>query len=331
MIKRIFYTLWKLVVAGTVLLFIASHFSTVIHGFSTRYITHPVRGFYAALCNTIPIPVFEIGAVLLVLAIPFLIWRYVSGFGRITPLLLALEMIVFGYLITVGIDGAIPTKNEEETLEESSCVSALESISSDLSSLVSEIPENIYFPESELRSLAAAYSYGTLDTHFTHIPKIKTSIFDSMIRNLGVTAYYAPVTAEVIVRGDISDSQKISASMHELMHFVGVTDEDAAIYHSVSAMLESKNTFVRYSGLIEAYVQVGSALYEINSEKYLEISRNLPPRVTKDLELRRKNAHSSQLGDKLNDAAISMRDERGGESYKNAAAYLVRMFEKSKS
>ena len=96
MIKKIFSTLWKLVLSATVLLFIASHFSTVIHDFSTRYVTHPVRGFYAALCNTLPIPFFEIGAVILVLAIPFLIWRYVGGFGRITPLLLSLEIILFG-------------------------------------------------------------------------------------------------------------------------------------------------------------------------------------------------------------------------------------------
>lgn len=328
MLKRIFYTLWKLVVAGAVLLFIASHFSTVIHDFSTRYITHPVRGFYAAVCNTVSIPVFEIGAVLLVLAIPFLIWRYVSGFGRITPLLLALEIIVFGYLVTVGIDGAIPVKSDEQTLYESNCVSALENITREIDALDGDLPENIEFPESEIRSLAAAYAYGRLDSHLTHIPKIKTTIFDGMIKGLGVCAYYAPVTAEVILRGDLSDTQKISASMHELMHFVGVSEEDVAIYHSVAAALESKNTSVRYSALLEAYVHVGAALYEINPEKYLEISSNIPPRVTKDLEMRQKNAHNSEIGDVLNDAAISLRDGRGGKSYKNAAAYLVRLFEK---
>ena len=119
--------------------------------------------------------------------------------------------------------------------------------------------------------------------------------------------------------------------MHELMHFVGVSAEDEAIYHSVAAMIDSKNASVRYSGLLEAYVQVGITLYEINPEKYLEISHDLPPRAAKDLDLRRKNSHVSELGDKLNDVVITLRDERGGESYKNAASYLVRMFEKNKN
>ena len=103
MIKRIFYTLWKIVVTGIVLLFVASHFSTVIHDFSIRYVTHPVRGFYAAVCNTVSIPIFEIGAVLLVLIIPFLAWRYIMSYGGLAPMLIILEVIVLGYFITVGI------------------------------------------------------------------------------------------------------------------------------------------------------------------------------------------------------------------------------------
>ena len=328
MIKRIFYSLWRLAVAGAVLIFIASHFSTVIHGFSTRYITHPIRGFYAALTNTFPIPLFEIGAVLLVLAIPFLMWRYVSGIGRLTPLLLSLEIILFGYLITIGIDGAIPQKREDVTLDESSYSSALENISAELNSLVGAVPETNVFSEYEIREAAAAYAYGTLDSHFTHIPKIKETIFGRMIKSLGTTAYYAPFTAEVIVRSELSDVRRTSASMHELMHFVGVTDEDGAVYHSVSALISAKDDRLRYSGLLEAYVHVGSMLYEINPDKYFEISSDLLPRVTKDLASWRKNTTDSELGDKLNDAAIALRDGRGADSYKNAAAYIARLFGK---
>ena len=326
MIRRIFYSLWKLTVAGAVLLFIASHFSTVIHGFSTRYLTHPVRGFYAAVCNTVPIPVFEIGAVLLVLSIPFLAWRYISGFGRITPLLFALELIVFSYLVTVGIDGAIPDKRENLAVDDSSYSVALSNIADELNSLSDKLPENIVFSESDVRASAAAYSYGKLDSHFTHIPRIKTTIFDSMLRGLGVVAYYAPVTAEVILGDGLPEVRKISASMHELMHFVGISDEDSAIYHSVAALLDAKSLSLRYSGLIEAYVNIGSALYEIDPDKYREISRDLAPRVTKDLELMCENGVKSELGDTLNDLALTMRDGRGGDSYKNAATLLVPYF-----
>ena len=327
MIKKIFSTLWKLVLSATVLLFIASHFSTVIHDFSTRYVTHPVRGFYAALCNTLPIPFFEIGAVILVLAIPFLIWRYVGGFGRITPLLLSLEIILFGYLVTVGIDGAIPDKKDSVTVDESTYASTLESIVAELNSIVPDLPESIDFPESEIRALTASYAYSTLDRHFTHIPRVKTTIFDKMTKSLGVVAYYSPATAEVILRRSLPIHLEISASMHELMHFVGITEEDVAIYHSVAAMMKSKNEYIRYSALLEAYTRIAAEVYEQNADRYIEISRKLLPRVTKDIASRRDVNVKSELGDKLNDVAITLHDGRGERSYKESASLLVTLFE----
>ena len=192
--------------------------------------------------------------------------------------------------------------------------------------LQDKLPEWNDLPEDEIRAAAAAYAYGKLDSHFTHIPRIKSTIFGRMLSDLGAYAYYAPVTAEVIVGNGLSSAHKISASMHELMHFVGVTDEDAAVYHSVIALLDSKNLSLCYSGLIEAYVHVGASLHEMDPDKYSEIYAKLPPRVTKDLELRRDNVRKSELGDRLNDAAITLRDPRGGASYKNAAPLLVGYF-----
>ena len=53
----------------------------------------------------------------------------------------------------------------------------------------------------------------------------------------------------------------------------------------------------------------------------------LLPRVTKDIASRRDANVKSELGDKLNDVAITLHDGRGERSYKESASLLVTLFE----
>lgn len=326
MIKKIFSTLWKLVIASAVLLFIASHFSSVIHSFAMRYVTHPIRGFYAALFNTVSFPTFEIGAVILLISIPFFIWRYLYGIGSLKPLVVVLEFIILGYFVTVGIDGAIPYKAEEGSVADEGYSVALDNISDELSDISKDLPEEITVSDTIIRQLSADYAYRVLDRHITHIPKIKRTVFPVLLKKLGTKAYYAPVTAEVILDPDIPGVSSPYVSMHELMHFFGIMEEDGAIYHAIRAMFELGSAEIRYSALLEAFVRVGDKVYSNTPEKYLEIYSKLPPRVKKDVEEKLMRINKSELGDALNDKAIALRDKRGGASYGSSAELLASYF-----
>ena len=291
-----------------------------------RYVTHPIRGFYAALFNTVNFPAFEIGAVILLISIPFFIWRYLYGIGSLKPLVVVLEFIILGYFVTVGIDGAIPYKAEGESIADDGYVTALEKISEQLSAVSDGVSEEMGIPDSRVIKLSADYAYHTLDRHLTHIPKIKRTVFPALLKKLGTKAYYAPVTAEVILDPDIPAVSVPYVSMHELMHFFGIMEEDGATYHAIRAMVESGSLEMRYSAFLEAFVRVGERVYSDNPEKYLEIYGKLPPRVKKDVEQKLININKSELGDTLNDKALTLRDKRGSSSYENAAALLASYF-----
>lgn len=328
MVIKIFSFIWKLVLVFLVLLFIASHFSTAINTFAVSYVAQPARSFYAAVCNTAPIPYFEALAVALLLSIPFVIWRYISGRGSLSVLLRAVELCAVGYIITVGIDGAIPKAAPDYTPTDDEIISASEMLAENLNTLAEALPDEFYADYDDVRRAAGKYAREALGVEYTHIPTVKASIFEKLISRMDILAYYSPVTAEVIINGSMPGFIKTSSSMHELMHYFGVTREDDAIYHSYLASLLSEESTTKYSVALSAFVCIGAELYSSNESAYFKIVDNLAPRVKKDLEQRQtvvyKNGEYNRLSAALNDAVISSSDKRGSSSYSLAAGKLVR-------
>ncbi len=327
MVIRFFSYIWKIVIVFLVLLFIASHFSPVIHNFAVLYVTQPARSFYAAVCNTVSVPLFEISAVLLVISIPFVIWRYISGRGGLSVLIRAVEICAVGYIITIGIDGAIPKITPDYAPTDDEMISATEMLAEELNTLSEQLRGNYYTDTEDVRRTAGKYASEFLGVEYTHIPKIKSSIFGQLLSRMDILAYYSPVTAEIVVNDRMPEFIRISSSMHELMHYFGVTREDDAIYHTYLASRISNNDTTKYSATLSAFVIIGAELYSADKSAYFEIMENLAPRVKKDLEERQaiiyKNGEKNQLSAALNDAVISATDERGSLSYSLAAGKLV--------
>ena len=141
MLGKIFSLVLKLLLIFLLLLYAASHLSHSIHSFAAKFVAAPVRNLYSAVCNILPIPLFEILAVAVVVIAPFIVWRFLFGKGRLTLLTTAIQLVVIGYIITVGIDGAIPIEDTAYEPTEAEMVTALEKLSDELAELSPALPD----------------------------------------------------------------------------------------------------------------------------------------------------------------------------------------------
>ena len=121
---------------------------------------------------------------------------------------------------------------------------------------------------------------------------------------------------------DVSDYSIASTMCHEEAHLRGFIREDEAIYISWLVCGKSDNAEVRYSGVMEALILVGNALYRKNPDLYSEVRATYSEQVNADL--RANSEYWAQFEDTvisntattLNDAYLKANNQSDGvQSY----------------
>lgn len=325
MIKGILSILWKAVFIVLAVSLVLSHMSPSFSDAARAHISLPVRNFLAALTNGIGFPTFELIALFLILSIPFLVWRFILGRGRLSALLLVLQLFVGGYAVTEGIDlsaepieyAASPT--DEEYLEALRlCAESLDGLDEvrDADEDYSRVGETVH-----------RYALDTLGVSTSFIPRAKISVLSSLLTRLGTLAYYPPLTAEAIINADAPGFMRISSYSHELMHFFGIMRENEATFFSTVALISSEDSELEYAGYLTAYISIGSKVYGWKSEEYRKIEANLPTRVKKDLAERSDFLRKASSSSSDSQSAACLEELVGDSSYGDAsrliAAYLL--------
>lgn len=327
MVKQVLSALWKTVFVLTVILFVGAYFFEPVYELAERRVALPARTLYAAVLNGVPLPVFEVGAASLLLAIPFVIWRYIKGKGSLGVLTLALELFVFGYIITVGVPSARPSQSEGGEASESDVLAAAELIGERLCGAADALGDGEEVDFSVLRRAVAEYAEATLSVSAAHTPRIKSTLSPALLSRLDILAYYSPATAEIISDPEQPSFMQAQSAAHELFHFFGVMREDEATYAAFAALSHSSDPYLYYAAYLSAFVSVGARLYKQSPDDYCIILDLLPPRVKKDLTERQtfvdKSADAA-VSATLNDAALCLYDARGGGSYSRAADLIIK-------
>lgn len=325
MIKKVFSFLWRVFFIFLIVLFIAAHFFEEIYVFAAGKVALPIRNFYSAICNRFPFSVFEIGAMLFLLSIPFIVWRFIKGKGSLSPLTVALQFFLVGYIITLGINSARPIKSDSTTLTDEKYIKAAELIVDELNSISSALPAGYSFTYTELSLSVDRYATERLGISYTHMPRVKKTALEKLLTDLGVLAYYSPVSAEITVNGELPEFMIPQVAAHELMHYFGITREDEATFHSFVLARESLNSSLSYSAHVAAFSLVASRVYQTAPEAYFEIIEDLAPRVKKDIAERQSFVYKMRdnKGVVINDFTLSVADERGKEAYNEAASLIA--------
>ena len=319
MVKRIVDIFLLLLILGLGACLLVPDFSSVIEARATLPLKELMTGIFGAFA----LPIFEI----LVVAIPVLLIimlarGYVSGVTTVAKLLLAT------YILTLGIPSKLPTKlsvPKEPTAEEYATVASL------LCDRLGEAPPPEDYTLTAAATAATNYARESLGIDFTEAPKIKQSIAPAVLTEMGIVAYFAFATAEVVVNTAAPDFMTVFATAHETLHLLGITREDEASFHATLALIASGDTALLTTAYLSAFVYVGARLCTLNFDTYSEIYDHLPDFARQMLDLRteflgQKGNTLGKVSDTLNDAAIGLRDSRGADSYSGTAALLVSYF-----
>lgn len=275
-------------------------------------LSYPMRAF--------SVPIFEI----MVIGVPLLL-IFLLADGRIFGVISVAKLLIAAYIVTLGIPARVPPRTaavSDPTTEQYAL--AADIICKHLGALPA--PQDDTFAEAAIA--AAEYAERELDIEQAVPPRIKLSLAPAIIADMGIVAYYAFPTAEIITCTYAPDFMTVFSIAHETMHFFGIANEDEANLFALAALLDSANESLEYSAYMCAFVYVGSVLCIEDRDTYDEIYAKLPDFARESLDertsfLKRGEGKLGSVSDALNDVAITLRDPRGADSYSSTSRLVV--------
>lgn len=325
-------------------------------------IFHVYSQVFSFVTGLFPFSLAEIGILLGIVLIPMLlIWRivcYVKGKGRRFFLIAAdfLSLLCIGamvyFMLVLGCSVNYYRKPVAEYLGlqiRDSSVEELAALHAELSErtgavrkqLTSEDSEGVYLLTVSKRELAKLCdeSFNVLAEEYRVFhgvyPKPKRILFSAVMSKTELTGVYVPFTMEANVNVDVPDYSIASTMCHELAHLRGFIREDEANYISYLACMASGNPELQYSGLMEALILSGNALYGKNPDLYYEIRATYDEGVNRDLAA--NSAYWAQFHDtkisntteKLNDTYLKANNQTDGvQSYGRMVDLLLAEYRK---
>jgi len=280
--------------AALLVLYIASRLSYRVAAWSDVRVANPIRQILNGVLGAIKIPIFEILLFLLPIILLILLLK-----GRVRYMTAILCMLIAAYLITIGIPSA-KAPRLLPSITDSEYINATRTAAEKLAKLSYE---NIFIPQ-------------------------KYSLISSVLTKMGIYAYYAFPTAEVVVNEGLPMPMRPFAQAHELAHLEGIIREDEANLYAFSHLVESGDPCNEFSAYFAAFCSLAAITYTISADEYFTIYSMLPDKVKEYLSDRREfSSYGSgvlgTLSGSLNDAAISVHDSRGSKSYNATAARLA--------
>lgn len=280
------------------------------------YVAAPLRNVYSAIFDRFSVPVFEI----LLLASPLLLIAPLVFRNGLQLLTFALVLVFSSYCITLAIP-ANATREDSVSITDDELICATELIAARLSKIDTTV---------ECESLDAAVSEAVMmsaDLHYNmRPPTVKQSMISPLLDRMGILAFYAFPTGEIIINSQLPDFMRAFSVAHELMHYLGASREDHADFSAFLALASSGTPALEYSAYITAFSHLGGALYRSFPEEYYRIYTTLSADVKHSLNEKREFLSARQgstVSSKLNDVAITLRDGRGSASYSDAVALIA--------
>ena len=164
-------------------------------------------------------------------------------------------------------------------------------------------------------------------------PAPKAVFFSSQMSRTQLTGIYTCFTMEANVNVDVSPYSIASTMCHEEAHLRGFIREDEANYIAWLVCGASDHPEVRYSGVMQALIHTGNALYGRNPDLYYEVRAGYSDRVNRDLQANSlywaqfENTVISNTTDRLNDVYLKANHQEDGvQSYGRMVDLLLAEF-----
>ena len=139
---------------------------------------------------------------------------------------------------------------------------------------------------------------------YTHISGVYTMFTGEANLNVNYPDYVLPYTAA-----------------HELAHQRGIAREDEANFVAFLVCMASDDPYIRYSGYLNMYEYVSSALYSASREYYTQIQGAIDPRIHYELRsysvffAKYRDTVIADVSESVNNAYLVMQGTEGTKSY----------------
>lgn len=310
-----------------------------------RSISGPVRTALAYLTTALPFSLAEAMLLLSPVALFLLIrhalryytysWRAVGCYLLKVVSLVCVFFILFTLTFSAGYFApSIAAPNKLDLNRQKVSADELYATSMHLATCVNRELDEIVFEHQGFSSmpytkeqlnekLMAAYDKFTSSHDFIdHYPsRVKPVMLSEPMSYTHITGVYSFFTGEANLNVNFPDYTLPFTAAHELAHQRGIAREDEANFIAYLVCIGSDDPYVRYSGYLNMFEYVSSALYRADSERYFEARSELDVPVRYELHAyseffdRYRDSVASEVSETVNDTYLKLQGTEGTRSY----------------
>ncbi len=329
---------------------VLSIFFTPIADFLNSTLATAYRFIMSVFSSPFPFSLFEllicISPVLLVLIGIFMYRRVNDKTSALRFLFSTLALISFifsGFVFSLGIPYHITPIEERMGMKEAEVNSeSLEYTAAILRDEVNALANELSLTEdsqsymnmsfSELsQKITDAYEEFSDDYGFplNYYTRAKPMFFDDVMSEAHLLGVYTFFTGESNINDGYPDYNTPFTVAHEFAHQRGIVREDEANFAAFAVCIRSESAYIRYSGYLNMYEYVISALYKTDTEAFRRVHSELSMCAFADI--RASSEHSQKYADSkfgetvgnVNDAYLQMNGTEGTVSYGLAVRLAV--------
>ena len=346
-----------LITAISILIYAVSINSYGFADIINNTISAVVRFMLSTLTYILPFSSFELLVILCPVILVFLVVTAVRRAGSyddmvrgVFTLFAVISLIFTSYIFTLGIgyhttalaekidvDESIDLTAEELYYTISEVIEGVNSHSANLDLLSGETV--MPYTKAEMSDMLIA-AYDNMNEKYSLVvnypSRIKPVYFSSVMCDLGITGIYSFFTGEANVNVEYPDYYIPFTAAHELAHQRGISRENEANFVAFLVCISSDDEYIRYSGYLNMYEYLASALYRTDSDLYYDALKGLSDVAISDMKAanqvyqKHKDSPLGKINDRLNDAYLKANGTEGIVSYGYVVRLAVGYYQKEK-
>ena len=136
-----------------------------------------------------------------------------------------------------------------------------------------------------------------------------------------ISGVYTYFTGEANINVNFPDYTLPFTAAHEMAHQRGIAREDEANFVAFLVCAASDDEYIRYSGYLNLYEYVSSALYSADKDAYAEVRAKLAPEARREMaaysaffDKYRENV-AANVTETVNNTYLTMQGTPGTKSY----------------
>ena len=328
----------------SLILFIIVKSSTAFADFFNYYITSPFRVFITTMTSWIPFSLAEMaiisspiwGTVLVVYAVKEAKKGAKSASKYLCGIASALCVIFMTFVWTYSSGYHTTTLDKKLDINrEKISANELYETANWLTDNINALAPEILYGEDGSSIMNYSYSemsakicdaYDTFTVNYSILvnfeSKIKPIVLSEPFTYTHISGVYTFMTGESNVNVNYPDFIVASTAAHELAHQRGIAREDEANFVAFMVCISSDDPYLQYSGYLDVYSSVMSALYSADKELYSTVASRLCTEAKRERSSYSKffqkyaESKTSEISNSINNSFLQANgQEQGTKSY----------------